>query len=167
MAILLCFFGLKHQFCIFLFESERICFWFSLVLLCLNCVGHSSFYYNRVDWGGYELGEFGVEQLDKEQNEVCENSLNNYPLKKFHLIGRWKLVGVGHDLLTKKRSYCFKLGRGFWFEDLCISGRGWREKRAGKTIVKNSTTRTKRRGDAFLPVKQTWKVGSWDMTSLE
>jgi len=43
-----------------------------------------------VDGGCNELGKFGVEQLDKEQKEVCEKSLNNYPLKKFHLgfIGR-------------------------------------------------------------------------------
>jgi len=51
----------------------------------LNCVGHSSLHYQRVNGGGNELGKFGVEHLDKEQNEVCENSLNNYPLKKFHL----------------------------------------------------------------------------------
>jgi len=43
-----------------------------------------------VDGGCNEPYKFGVEQGDKEQNEVGENSLNNYPLKKFHFgfIGR-------------------------------------------------------------------------------
>jgi len=113
MAILLCFFGLKNQFCFFFLDLNLNAFVSGSV--SLNCVGHSCFHYQSVNGGGNELGKFGMEQGDKEQNEVCKNSLNNYPLKKFHLgfIGRWKLVGVGHDLLTKKRSYCFKLGRGF------------------------------------------------------
>jgi len=137
----------------------------------LNCVGHTSFHYHRVNGGGYELGKFGVELGDKEQNAVGENSLNNYPLKKFHLgfIGRQKLIGVGHDLLTKKRSYWFEIRWGFLFEYLCISWRGWREKRTGKTVMmKSSTTPQGQRGEEMIPLSNKHlKVGSWDMTNLE
>ena len=55
------------------------------VSISLIFIGHSCFNDKRVNRVGNELGEFGVEQGDKEQYEVCESSLNNYSLKKFHL----------------------------------------------------------------------------------
>ena len=68
-----------------------------------------------MDGGCNELGKFGVEQLDKEQKEVCEKSLNNYPLKKFHLgfIGRQGSYLSSLESPHRLMSDWLMLGRGF------------------------------------------------------
>jgi len=43
--------------------------------ISFNCVDFPCFHYQKVYGRGYEFGEFGVEQEDKEQNQVSGEQL--------------------------------------------------------------------------------------------